>query len=130
MMRISRVDSAIIEGEAPMNKTALVLICSSLLWLLPGWVSADPYVGYFVGDLDGRHYRVNIERVNANTYDGILQIDDERMQLDARRYGELVRGRLANQARQLGFHGRMEGGILIIDTEDGLRIVLRRSDQQ
>jgi hypothetical protein len=125
----SRIDNEIIEGAAPMNKTA-VFICVALMWLLPGWVAADPYVGYFVGDLEGRHYRVNIERVNANTYDGILQIDDERMQLDARRYGELLSGRLASQARQLGFHGRLEGDILILDTEDGCRIVLRRGDPQ
>lgn len=113
-----------------MNKTVSVLLCSALLWLLPGRVIADSYVGYFVGDLDGRHYRINIDRVNATTYDGILRIDDEPLQLDARRYGELMSGRLANQSQQLGFRARIEGDILILETEDGRRIILRRSNPQ
>jgi hypothetical protein len=91
---------------------------------------ADPYLGYFTGDIDGRHYRITIDRVNANTYDGILLIDDERMQLDARRNGEHMGGRLANEVEQIGFRARIEGGTLILETEDGRRIILRRSTSE
>ncbi len=113
-----------------MNKTASILLCSILMWLAPGSATADPYVGYFSAEIDGRHYRVNIERVNSTTYDGILQIDNEHMQLDARRYGELMTGRLANETRQLGFDARIQGGILILDTADGQRIIFRRGTEQ
>lgn len=112
-----------------MKKTVAVF-CLALSWLLPGQVMADPYVGHFVGELDGHHYRVTIDRVNSTTYDGILWIDDERMQLDARRYGERMSGRLADQSQQLGFRARIEGSILILETEDGRRLILRRSNPQ
>ena len=52
------------------------------------------------------------------------------MQLDARRYGELMGGRLADESRQLRFRARVEGGILILETEDGRRIVLRRGSPE
>ena len=112
------------------TKTVLVLLAAALSWLPPAYAVSDPYVGYFFGDLDGRLYRVNIDRVNATTYDGILRVDDERMQLDARRYGELMGGTLADESRQLRFRARVEGGILILETGDGRRIVLRRGSTE
>ena len=110
-----------------MSKTVVVLLCTTLLWLMPGQALDDPYVGYFVADLDGLHYRVAIERVNSSIYDGILQVDDERMQLDARRYGEHMNGLLRSHSEQIRFRARVEGGILLMDTEDGRRIIFRRS---
>ena len=50
--------------------------------------------------------------------------------LDARRYGELMGGRLADEAQQIGFRARIEGNILIMETEDGRRLVLRRSQAE
>ena len=111
-------------------KTLIFLLAATLSWSPPAGAVSDPYLGFFVGDLDGRHYRVDIDRVDATTYDGILWIDDERMQLDARRYGELMGGRLADESRQLRFRARVEGGILILETEDGRRIVLRRANPE
>jgi len=83
------------------------------------------HFGCLVADLVGRRYRVNIERVNASSYDGILQIDGDPMQLDARRYGERIIGRLRNHSEEIGFRARFEGGILLMQTEDGRRIIFR-----
>jgi hypothetical protein len=112
--------------EKSMSRAVAMILGALILWLAPLQATDDPYVGYFVGDLDGRRYRVTIERVNSSTYDGILLVDDERMQLDARRYGELLNGLLRSPSEQFGFRARIEGGILIVDTEDGRRIILRR----
>ena len=130
MARFGRVDGSIIEGVTQLNKRLSVVVILVAGWFLPGLAAADLFVGYFTGDLDGRHYRVTIDSVAANTYDGILQVDDERMQLDARRYGELLGGRLADESRQMGFRARLEGGILILETEDGRRVVLRRGNPE
>jgi len=96
---------------------------------MPGQAMDDPYVGYFIADLGDRHYRLNIERVNASTYDGILQIDGEPMQLDARRYGERMHGLLRNHREKIGFRARIEGGILLMQTDDGRRIIFRPGPQ-
>ena len=116
--------------NAGLLKKSLAILLLVMACLLSGQVIADPYLGYFVGDFDGRHYRVNIDRVSATSYDGILQIDDDRMQLDARRYGELMGGRLADESQKIGFRARIEGNILIMETEDGRRLVLRRSQAE
>ena len=105
-----------------MSRAVSVLLWVLLLWLLPLQASDDPYVGKFFGDLDGRHYRVSIGRVNSSTYDGILLVDDQPMQLDARRYGEHMSGLLRSHSEQFGFRARIEGGILI----ERLRPALRR----
>jgi len=110
-----------------MRKSVVALLCTTMLWLMPSQAMEDPYVGYFVSDLEGRHYRVNIERVNASNYDGILQIDGEPMQLDARRYGERMNGLLRNHGEEFGFRARFEGGILLMQTDDGRRIIFRSS---
>lgn len=109
-----------------MTKKGLTPLLVMLLWLPFARAASDPFVGYFVGDLGDRYYRMTIDRVSAATYDGILRIDDERLQVDARRYGELLGGRLANESRQLRFRARLEGSILVLEIEDGGRIVLRR----
>ena len=88
---------------------------------------ADPYLGYFTGEYDGQNYRVTIDPVNATTYDGLLFVGDAPMQLDARRYGEYLTGRLASETGQFGFRARITGSILVMETEDGRRIVFNRS---
>lgn len=113
-----------------MNKPVVVLLCALLPGLLPTQLFADPYVGYFAGQFEGSDYRVTIDQVNSTTYDGILTIDGERMQLDARRYGENLSGLLRSHSEQFGFRGRVEGGILILDTEDGRRLILRRGNPE
>ena len=90
-----------------MSRSVVALLCSLLLSLSPMSLRADPYIGYFVGEHEGRDYRVNIDPVSSATYDGILTIDGERMQLDARRYGENLTGLLRNHSEQFGFRGRV-----------------------
>ena len=94
--------------------------------LLPGTALADPYVGSFVGELDGKQYQLSIDWVSASTYDGILQVDGMPMQFDARRYGERMGGRIADESQQFRFRARIEGSLLILEIEDGRRLVLRR----
>jgi len=72
------------------------------------------------------HNQVSIDQFSASTYDGILLIDGDKMQLDARRYGDLINGRLSNAAGQLGFRATFEGSALILQIEDGRRVVLWR----
>ena len=69
----------------------------------------DPLAGFFSGELNGQQYRVNIDQFSASTYDGIMLIDGDKMQLDARRYGDLIGGRLSNATVQPGFRARLEG---------------------
>jgi hypothetical protein len=38
-----------------MSNTVSAFLHTALLWLSPGQAMDDPYVGFFVGDLDGRH---------------------------------------------------------------------------
>ncbi len=109
-----------------MKKLVTVLACNLLTCLGSLYASDDPFVGYFSGDLEDRHYRITIDRVNASTYDGILLIDSEPLQLDARRYGEIMSGLLRSHSEQFGFRARIEGGILILNTEDGRRLILQR----
>ena len=101
-----------------------------LVWLTAGIAQDASFVGYFSGELDGMHYQVTIERFNSTSYDGLLQIDGEKMQLDAKRYGERVRGMLRNQTGELRFRAQLQGSALIVETEDGRRIILWRSKPQ
>ena len=55
-----------------------------------------------------------------------MLIDGDKMQLDAQRYGDLISGRLSNAAAQFGFRATLEGSALILQVEDGRRVVLRR----
>jgi hypothetical protein len=109
-----------------MKMSVSAWICLLLLWLTPAQAQDDPVVGRFSGELDGRHYQLSIDRFNTTTYDGILLVDGDRMQLDARRYGEHISGGLSSAAGQLAFRARLEGIILIMQIEDGRRIVFRR----
>jgi hypothetical protein len=94
----------------------------------PLYAADDPFVGYFSGELDGIQYQVIIERFSSTTYDGLLQIDDAKMQLDAKRYGERFAGLLRNHAGELRFRAELQGSALILEVEDGRRIVLWRGN--
>jgi hypothetical protein len=72
-------------------------------------------------------YQATIERFDSTTYDGLLQIDGEKLQLDARRYGERVEGLLRSYSAELRFRAQLQGSALILEIEDGRRIVLWRS---
>ena len=100
-------------------------LCVALL-ALSGWAMADPWVGHFSGQLDGRDYRVTIDAFSAGAYDGLMQVDGEPMQLDARRYGEYLTGLLQSETEKTGFRARLQGSILIVETQDGRRIVMQR----
>jgi hypothetical protein len=111
-----------------MKKTQALLL--ALLWSVPGYALDDPFVGFFSGELDGSQYEVTIDRVNATTYDGLLLIDGDRMQLDARRYGERVGGLLRSHSAEFRFRAQLQGSALILEIEDGRRVVLWRSSPQ
>ncbi len=115
-----------------MIKPVSALLWVLLVWSLPLFAIDDPYIGHFGGELNGQQYRVDIDKVSATSYDGLLQIDDEKMQLDARRYGEFLIGRLASETAQFGFRARVQGGALIMEIDDARRIVFWRTplDQQ
>ena len=98
----------------------------TLMWFVPGQVLGDPIAGSFNGELNGQHYQVSIDQFSASTYDGIMLIDGDKMQFDARRSGDLISGRLSNATVQLGFRATLEGSALIMQIEDGRRVVLWR----
>ena len=110
-----------------MRKTQSLGFFLTLVWLLTGTAQDDPFVGFFSGELDDSRYEVTIDRVNATTYDGLLLIDGDRMQLDARRYGERVGGLLRSYSAELRFRAQLQGSALIFEFEDARRIVLWRS---
>jgi hypothetical protein len=107
-----------------MKKAQSVGFILTLVWLVTGIAQDDPFVGHFSGELDGIQYQTTIERFSSTTYDGLLQIDDDKMQLDASRYGERVAGLLRNQAGELRFRAELQGSVLILEIEDGRRVVL------
>jgi hypothetical protein len=72
-------------------------------------------------------YQATIERFDSTTYDGLLQIDGEKLQLDAKRYGERVGGLLRSYSAEFRFRAQLQGSALILEIEDGRRIVLWRS---
>ena len=110
-----------------MKKTLALWLSLALLWLVPAYALDDPFIGFFSGELDGSRYEVTIERINATSYDGLLLIDGDRMQLDARRYGEKVAGMLRSYSGELRFGAQLQGSALILEIEDARRIVLWRS---
>ena len=106
---------------------------ATLLWalsLLPLAVVADPFVGQFSGEVDGRAYRITIDAFSAGAYDGLLLVDGEPMQLDARRYGEYLTGLLQSETEKTGFRARLQGSILVVETQDRRRIVMHRQAAQ
>ena len=109
----------------PMKKLSHYLLPLLLSFIAPAF-AADPFVGQFSGALDGREYRITIDQFSAGAYDGLLQVDGEPMQLDARRYGEYITGLLQSEREKFGFRARLQGSILIVETEDGRRIVMQR----
>ena len=111
-----------------MKKAQSLGFILTLIWLLTGIAQDDPFVGFFSGELDGSRYEVTIDRVNATTYDGLLLIEGEKMQLDARRYGERVGGLLRSYTAELRFRARLQGSVLILEIEDGRRVVLWRGN--
>jgi hypothetical protein len=113
-----------------MKKTQSLGFILTLVWLVTGIAQDDPLVGYFSGEIDGIQYQATIERFDSTTYDGLLQIDAEKWQLDARRYGERVAGLLRNQAGELHFRAELQGSVLILEIEDGRRVVLWRTKPQ
>ena len=113
-----------------MKKAQAVGFFLVLVWLATGIAQDDPFVGYFSGELDGMHYQATIERINSTSYDGLMWIDGEKMQLDARRYGEQVSGMLRSQTGELRFRAQLRGSALNVETEDGRRVILWRSNGQ
>ena len=111
-----------------MKKVQARWLLLALLWLVSGYALDDPFVGFFGGELDGSRYEVTIDRVSATTYDGLLLIDGDRMQLDARRYGDRVGGLLRSYSAELRFRAQLQGSALIFEFEDARRIVLWRSN--
>ena len=110
-------------------KQVSVLLVSLSCGLVASAVVADPYVGQFGGELDGREYRITIDAFSAGAYDGLAVVDGEPMQLDARRYGEYLTGLLQSETEKTGFRARLMGSILVVETQDGRRIVLHRLTQ-
>ena len=113
----------------PMKKLLYVLLPLLLCFATPT-IAADPFVGQFRGEFDGREYRITIDQFSAGAYDGRLQVDGEPMQLDARRYGEYITGLLQSEREKFGFRARLQGSILIVETEDGRRIVMQRQQAE
>lgn len=123
------VDSRLREDKLlaqTMGKSIHLVLFAILLTLVSPQAVADPYEGYFTGELDGREYRATIDLFSAGAYDGILLVDGEPMQIDARRHGDFLTGLLRNNTEQFGFRGRLQGSILVMEIEDGRRLVLRR----
>jgi len=111
-----------------LKKIPLVGFILALIWPVTGVAQDDPFVGYFSGELDGMHYQAKIDRFDSTTYDGLLKIDGEKMQLDARRFGERISGLLRNHSSELRFRAVLQGSVLILEVEDGRRIVLWRGN--
>ena len=111
-----------------MKKTQSIGLILILIWLVTGAAQDDPFVGYFSGELDGVQCRATIERFSSTSYDGLVQIGVEKMQLDAKRYGEHFAGLRRNYGGELRFRAELQGSALIMEIEDGRRVVLHRGN--
>ena len=106
----------------PLHKLVYLVVFGSIL----SPAIADLFVGNFIAEVDGKTYRLTIEPPISKRYDGILMIDDDAMQVDARRFGDRFAGRIVGKSNSFGFRAEMLGAAPLIHTETGLVLKFRR----
>ena len=110
-----------------MNKTCFVGFCFVLLILGSTRVLADLFVGEFYAQVGDEQYQMSIQQSPASGYEGSIDIDGNRVfEIDARRFGDKIAGRLVSVGGNQGFIAEMRAGAPLVHLEDGRSIVFRR----
>jgi hypothetical protein len=92
--------------------------------LLVHWpvaAATDPFVGNFVGELDGETFELSIDGSGAQ-YEGYISVGGDTISLVGRRFGEQLSGQLGIGGDSFGFNARLEGTVLLFQDENGVRI--------
>ena len=98
----------------------LVLLC----WLGP--VSADPFAGRFVGSFGGEEYRLTMEAIGGNRYEGVITIGGEGVPLVASRHGDRLLGQVGIGGDSFEFSAELQGDMLLLRDDNGEVIELGR----
>ena len=114
-----------------MNKTCFVGFCFVLLMLGSTRAAADLFEGEFYTQVGKQRYQMTVKRVSGSGYEGIIQVDGiGLMQIDARRFGDRLVGRLNDSSGGQGFIAEMSAGAPVLQLEDGQTLVFRRVTSQ
>ena len=90
--------------------------------------AADPFVGKFVGQLDGEEYQLIVNSDSPGKYDGELLSGGARFPLVARRHGDVMRGFIGMDDEGFEFTARIQGAALAVEDQDGERVMFHRDD--
>ena len=109
-----------------MNKALCTATYLTILASIFNPAIADLFIGSFIAKIDGKTYRLSIEPANSKGYDGVFMIDKEAMEVDARRFGDQLAGRIISKHSSFGFRAEMQGSAPLVRTETGLVLPFRR----
>ena len=79
---------------------------------------ADPFVGEFAGDIDGKAHRLLIFSDSSGVYDGELLAEGLRLPVFGRRFGEQMMGKIGFPDDAFAFRARVQGALLLIERQD------------
>ena len=114
-----------------MNKSCFGYFFLVLMMLVSTRVNADLFEGKFHAMVGNERYQMTIHTSTASGYEGVINVDgDPSMQIDARRFGDKIAGRLNSISGSQGFTADAGTGTLVFQLEDGGTIVFRRVNTQ
>jgi hypothetical protein len=110
-----------------MGKLKSLTACFLLTFCSPA-LTADPFVGRFVGDYEGEEYRLTLESAGTYRYEGEIVIDGEPVPLVARRFGERLSGEVGIGGDGFEFTAEFSGDVLLLHDANGEVIRFQTAD--
>ena len=101
----------------PGNGLKLFLLLAGLL--VSTTSPADPFVGRFEGEIDGKRYELSVYSDAPGVYDGELRAADSRLPVFGQRFGEFLMGKIGFPDDQFAFRGRVMGAVLVLERQAG-----------
>jgi hypothetical protein len=90
---------------------------------------ADSYVGSFRGQLEGEQYQLIIGSKTFGQYEGELRVGNEKVTLNASRFGDRISGQIGSGDEGFGFVAQIQDSKLVLQDEDGETIVFERESE-
>ena len=78
---------------------------------------ADPFVGRFEGEIDGKTYELLIYSDASGLYDGEMRNAEERLPMFGNRYGDYLLGKIGFPENEFAFRARVMGAIMLIERQ-------------
>lgn len=108
-----------------MNKSAFIIFCIALFVFRFGAASSDPFSGKFTGYLEGERYDLVLRKID-NSYQGTIQVGNERMSLSAVLVGMQLAGEIDLSDETFEFIAVVQNdGFLYLQDEDGEVIIFK-----